>query len=75
MTRNECEKLIAEKLLEIRDIYHQYSDNGEYVHMVISNDYVSAFNGYWVNESRAVDFRMYDGEELRSRPHGKGQGK
>lgn len=71
MTRNECEQLIAEKLLEIRDIYHQYIENGELIHMVISGDYVSAFNEYWLNENRAVDFRKYDGEELRSRPHGR----
>lgn len=75
MTRDECEKQIAEKLLEARDIYRQYYNGDESVHLVISRDYVSAFNEYWLNENRAMDFIQYDGEELKSRPHGKGQSK
>lgn len=76
MTRDECEAKIAEKLEEIKVIYQEYNPNGDYIHMVVSSEYVSAFNEYFLTDDKnPIDFRKYDGEELRSRPHGKGQSK
>lgn len=38
MTREECEKLIAEKLHEIIDIYLQYNPDGRYLSMTFQKD-------------------------------------
>ena len=50
MTQNECEKLIAEKLVEIVGIYHQYNPGGTYLCMFYNGDeeqQVSFNNRYW----------------------------
>ena len=35
MTREECEKAIKEKLMEIRRIYEEYNENGDYLSATI----------------------------------------
>ena len=51
MNKEECEKLIAEKLHEIVDIYHQYNPDGKYLTLCYSDQeggiYFSASNCYW----------------------------
>ena len=50
MTRHECERQIAEKLVEIIDIYHQYNPDGKYLAMFYSGDeeqHISFNNRYW----------------------------
>ena len=71
MTRNECEQKIAEKLLEIKEIYHQYNSSGEYMHLVVTNDYISAVNEYYGEDfEKPIDFKKYEGEPIQSRKHG-----
>lgn len=51
MNRTECETLIAEKLHEIVDIYHQYNPDGRYLTLSYSDQtdglFYSAMNLYW----------------------------
>lgn len=51
MTRAECEKLIAEKLHEITDIYLQYNPDGKYLTLYFQRDdngtYYAFGNEYW----------------------------
>ena len=46
MTREECEKILIEKLKEMQEIYKQYNPEGEYLTMCIMTDYLSINNDY-----------------------------
>lgn len=74
MTRNECENKIAEKLIEIVEIYNQYNPHDEYLDMSIQGNYVSANNAYFKesHEEGIIDFAMFDckeGKEVYHREH------
>lgn len=70
MTRNECEKKLAEKLYEIKEIYKEYNPGGDYLRLNITNEYISACNEYYLTDRyKPVDFRQYNGEKISSRPH------
>lgn len=51
MTREECEKLLAEKLHEVAEIYLQYNPDGKWLGLSFSADregrYFSIVNTYW----------------------------
>lgn len=51
MTREECEKLMAEKLHEIAEIYLQYNPDGKWLALSFHADregrYFSIVNAYW----------------------------
>jgi hypothetical protein len=58
MNREECEKLITEKLLEIRKIYKEYNPNGDYLTAHITNNHVDFNNEYWEggnDEEKPID--------------------
>ena len=70
MGRKECEKLIAEKLQEIVDIYHQYNPQGAYLAMTYYKDSehesVSVNNCYWdggEDHVRPLDSTLWKEEE------------
>ena len=68
MNRTECELLIAEKLREIRNIYKEYYPNGNYMHLCICNNKVTAFNEYFDQDSKKpINFTQHDDEEIESR--------
>ena len=46
MTRNEAEKRILKALEELQRVYFDYNPNGEYLNVIISNDYISATNDF-----------------------------
>lgn len=45
--RQETEKKILDLLAEIRDIYHEYCPEGNYLHMSIFNDSIDVNNDYF----------------------------
>ena len=47
MDREECERLICEKLIEIQKIYKEYNPKGEYLNLTIFNEGVSFNNARW----------------------------
>ena len=55
MTREECERKIFEKMLEIVDIYKEYNPEGEYLTLCMLNDDLFANNRYYDDSS--VDYR------------------
>jgi hypothetical protein len=50
MTRQECEKKILGKLMEIGEIYLQYNPSGKYLGMNYCNGQLSASNSYQKGE-------------------------
>ena len=52
MTREECEKLIIEKMKEILEIYHKYCPDGDYLDCSYCMDTISVNNNYWENEMK-----------------------
>ena len=73
MTRDECEKKLAEKLYEIKGIYKEYNPDVDYLRLNITNEYISACNEYYLNDRyKPVDFRQYNGEPISSRLHATG---
>ena len=58
MTQKECEKLIAEKLVEIVGIYHQYNPDGKYLSLTYMGGEGSEI---WCN-NRFWDFSDEGGE-------------
>ena len=47
MNRTECETLIAEKLHEIVDIYHQYNTEGRFLSLNYSEDEDGCFEWFY----------------------------
>lgn len=69
MTRKELELFILERLEEIRDAYHEYNPDGNYLAISIYDDKISAWNStYSKDKKHPVDllvtkeFRVIDGK-------------
>ena len=61
MKREKCEKLILEKLKEIKDIYLEYNPKGEYLSLSIivekNKSYLSFNNQYYgEDKKKSIDF-------------------
>ena len=61
MNRKECEKLIFQKLKEIKDIYLEYNPKGEYLSLSIivekNKSYLSFNNRYYEEDKKKpIDF-------------------
>lgn len=52
MTREEAEKKIKEKLLEIIAIYKEYDPEGDFIDLSYSEGCISFFNRYWESDKR-----------------------
>lgn len=52
MRRQECEKLICDKLEEIREISQEYNPGTDYIAAAIYNDSVSFNNKYWEEDEK-----------------------
>ena len=71
ITVEECKRLIAEKLHEIFDIYHQYNPDGTYIVLSVSEDddnrYYSFNNAYWdEDKDEDGDITRKEGEDVRT---------
>ena len=71
MDRTECEKLIYEKVEEIREIYRQYNPTGEYLSIQINDDenenYTQFNNRQWKDgedENKPIDYSRFDKREV-----------
>lgn len=47
MNRQECEQLILEKILEIKEIYGKYNPDGKGLSICVGDNIVWANNEYW----------------------------
>ena len=60
MNREECESLIARKILEIRDIANEYDNGCEYVSMSFREDdcgtIVMFNNQHWEDETNKISY-------------------
>ena len=69
MNREECEKLILEKLKEISDIYLEYNQKGEYLSLCFmkreDNDLYFSFNNNYNHEdiNKPLDFTKFEKEK------------
>lgn len=58
MNRKECEKLIFQKLKEIKDIYLEYNPKGEYLSLSIivekNKAYLSFNNQYYGEDKKSL---------------------
>lgn len=58
--RQETEKKILDLLAEIRDIYHEYYPEGNYLHMSILDDSISVNNDYYNGEHiKPIEASLY----------------
>ena len=47
MERTECERLLAEKMAEIEEIYHSYNPHGKYLSLSLCRNKDGNDNGEW----------------------------
>lgn len=71
MDRTECEKLIYEKVEEIRGIYRQYKPAGKYLSIQINDNehenYTQFNNRRWEDgedENTPIDYSRFDKQEV-----------
>lgn len=57
MTREQAEKKIRDKFVEILKIYKEYEPEGDYLHISYCEDCISFFNNYWVGKKRISYFK------------------
>jgi hypothetical protein len=50
MTREECEKAMADKIAELWDIYKEYNPNGYNLSLTVTDDLILFNNIYWAND-------------------------
>jgi hypothetical protein len=50
MTREECEKAIADKIAELWDIYKEYNPNGYNLSLTVTDDLILFNNVYWADD-------------------------
>jgi hypothetical protein len=50
MTREECEKAMADKIAELWDIYKEYNPNGYNLSLTVTDDLILFNNVYWAND-------------------------
>ncbi len=61
MERKTCERLILEKLEEIKEIYKEYNPNGDYLALSIVGGWISVNNEYYDKDAeKPINF--YKGE-------------
>lgn len=51
MTREECEKRILKKLMEIKAIHEEYNPNANYLTLYVREDFLQFNNSYWAEDS------------------------
>lgn len=64
--RQETEKKILDLLAEIRDIYHEYYPEGNYLHMSILDDSINVNNDYYNGKHIKPIEASLDGRVYRS---------
>jgi hypothetical protein len=50
MTREECEKAMADKIAELWDIYKEYNPNGYNLSLTVTDNLILFNNVYWAND-------------------------
>jgi hypothetical protein len=50
MTREECEKAMADKIAELWDIYKEYNPNGYNLSLTVTDDLILFNNVYWADD-------------------------
>ena len=63
MTREECEKGIAEKITELWDIYKEYNPNGYNLSMTVTDDLILFNNVYWANDINKPIIKIIERKE------------
>ena len=60
MTREQVEKKIRDKFVEILKIYKEYEPEGDYLAIAYSEDCISFNNRYWESEKKIDYFESKD---------------
>lgn len=51
MEREECEKQIRDLMIQIRDVYRKYNEDGEYLNLAIMGDTLMANNMKYADDA------------------------
>jgi hypothetical protein len=62
MTREQAEKKIRDKFVEILKIYKEYEPEGEYLTLHYIEDCISFNNRYWESEKKIHYFESFEKE-------------
>ena len=68
MTREECERGIIGLLVQILDLYKQYSPDGQLCMSVNTDGHASAFNQYWeggINFESPINTTLFQDGQLK----------